>query len=231
MSRLLELASNRWAHASGALWLPQSRTVLIADAHLGYGWAQRRRGELGPLRDDGAGARLHDLLAELQPLTVVFLGDLVHAPRPAPEEHELIAGVLTGVALRAAVVIVRGNHDRGFLRDFGDLGYPLVTEWRGEGIVAVHGDRLPPIGDEHLVLGHFHPALSPRDAAGAKQRIPVFAWTEQTTILPAFSQFAAGCDLVRNWTPEISLALGAGRVKVAACTGKRVAQLPFRRPG
>ncbi len=230
MNRLLELANGRFGHASGALWLPAERTLFVADAHLGYGWAQRRRGELGPLADEKIRVQLLSTLDELAPQTLVFLGDLVHAPRPAAEEQRLIADILRAASTKARVIIVRGNHDRGFERDFSALEYSLVSEWRAPGLLAVHGDRLPPVADEHLVLGHFHPALSPRDAAGARQRIPAFVWTAGTTILPAFSPFAAGADLARHWTPALDAALGPGAVKVAVCTGKRVAQLPFRRP-
>ncbi|MBY0503780.1 MAG: metallophosphoesterase [Bryobacteraceae bacterium] len=228
MSSLLEIGPGRWAHASGALWLPDPRTLLIADAHLGYGWAQRRRGELGPVADKDIAARLTHLLDELQPRELVFLGDVVHAPYPSAEERRLIVDVFTRMAARANLVLVRGNHDRGLTRDFG---YPLVTEWRAPGLLAAHGDRLPPVNDEHLVLGHFHPVLTPRDAAGARRRLPVFTWTEHTTILPAFSPFAAGADLHKHFTAELAIALGSGQVCIAACTGQRVARLPFRRPG
>ena len=227
MTRLLEIGEGRWAHASGALWLPDPRALLIADAHLGYGWAQRRRGELGPVADQDMEARLTHLLDELQPRHLVFLGDVVHAPYPSPEERRLIVDVFTSMAARADLVLVRGNHDRGLTRDFG---YPLVTEWRAPGLLAVHGDRLPPVNEEHLVLGHFHPVYSPRDAAGARLRIPVFTWTERTTILPAFSPFAAGADLHKHFTAELASALGSGEVRIAACTGQRVARIPFRRP-
>ena len=229
MSRLLDLSNGRWAHASGALWLPAEGALLIADAHLGYGWAQRRRGELGPVTDGAIAGRLTHLLDELSPRTLIFLGDLVHAPHPVPAEHRAIAEVLALVAARASLVIVRGNHDRGFARDFGALGYAVVPEWRCAGVLAVHGDRLPPVADEHLVVGHFHPALTLRDAAGAKRRIPIFAFTGHTTILPAFSPYAAGTDLFRHWSPPLEAALGPGLVRVAACSGKRVAEIPFRR--
>lgn len=227
MSRLLELSEGRWAHASGALWLPDPSALLIADLHLGYGWAQRRRGELGPVADEAIAGRLQSLLDELTPRTVVFLGDFVHAPSPAPEERQAISTVLALVAARTEVVIVRGNHDRKFAQDFN---CPLLDEWRCPGVLAVHGDRLRAIEAEHLVLGHFHPALSLHDAAGAKRRLPVFAFTAQTTILPAFSSFAAGADLKKHWPPQLQAALGQGPVRVVACTGQRVAELPFRRP-
>lgn len=228
MKRLLELENGRWGHASGALWVPACAALLIADLHIGYSWAQRRRGELGPLTDHHLHTRLHAVIDELAPATVVLLGDIVHAPRPSEEENRLISDLLTGIATHRNLVLVRGNHDRGFARDFAT--YSLVTEWRADGLLAVHGDRLPPVNEEHLILGHFHPSYSPRDAAGARQKLPVFAWTAQTTILPAFSPFAAGADLHRHWTPALGLALGTGIVNIAACTGNQIARLPFRRP-
>jgi len=230
MKRLLELENGRWGHASGALWLPACSALLIADVHFGYSWAQRRRGELGPLADHALNTRIQEILEELSPSTVVLLGDIVHAPRPSDEEKQLVSDLLASIALGRNLVLVRGNHDRRFAQDFASLSYPLATEWRTAGLLAVHGDRLPPVGDEHLVLGHFHPSYSPRDAAGVRQKLPVFAWTKQTTILPAFSPFAAGADLHRYWTPTLELALGAGPVRIAACTGKQIALLPFRRP-
>ena len=62
-------------HPSGALWLPARRTALIADLHLGFAWAQRRRGELWPLTDAGAKVRLEALCDELKPKTLVLVGD------------------------------------------------------------------------------------------------------------------------------------------------------------
>ncbi len=230
MTRLLELAPGRYAHASGALWLPEPRTLLIADAHLGYGWAQRRRGELGPLVDGGIDRQLTDLATELAAASVVFLGDLVHAPRPAPAEFAEIARTLEAVARHAEVIVVRGNHDRAFWKDFASLGFAPLREWRHPGLLATHGDRLPPIAGEHLVIGHFHPSFAPRDSAGARRRMRVFLWNERTTVLPAFSPFAAGSDVARFWPADLGAALGSGPVRLAACTGSRIAELPFRRP-
>src|SRR5690349_11353616 len=92
--KLIDLGQGRMAHASGALWLPDRRTVLVADVHLGFGWALRRRGQLGPVSDAGVGRKLASVAAELQPETIVFLGDLVHAPRPTPQERDLVETTL-----------------------------------------------------------------------------------------------------------------------------------------
>src|SRR5687768_17009308 len=89
-TRTVELAHGRFAHASGALWLPDADTILLADVHLGFGWALRRRGQLGPVQDSAVRKKLFDVVDELRPRVVVFLGDVVHAPRPAPAEREAI---------------------------------------------------------------------------------------------------------------------------------------------
>src|SRR5690349_3818652 len=81
---LLQIRPGMFAHASGALWLDEIRTLIAADVHLGYGWALRRRGQLGPVGDDKVCQKLISVVKELAPEEIVFLGDLVHAPRPAP---------------------------------------------------------------------------------------------------------------------------------------------------
>jgi metallophosphoesterase superfamily enzyme len=99
-------------YPSGALWLPERGIALIADLHLGFALAHRRRGELWPLTDGGAKARLAELCNELQPKTLVLVGDVIYAPRPCPEEEELIGGTLNAISKRTQVICVAGNHDR-----------------------------------------------------------------------------------------------------------------------
>lgn len=227
-ARLFEISPEHFAHASGALWLPGSKTVLIADAHLGYGWAQRRRGELGPVRDHLAQQKIADLIDELSPTEAVFLGDLVHAPRPGKLERDLIETVLRSLAERVRLTFVRGNHDRGFERDFAALEIPLVEQWRRGGTVALHGDRIHRDSAACIVLGHLHPSLPIEDAAGVWQRIPVFLTAPGILILPAFSPFAAGFNLMQGFPAELAGALPREMNAIAA-TGKRVVPLgPIR---
>ncbi len=223
---MLEIGEGRWAHASGALWLPDCQTLLIADAHLGYGWAQRRRGELGPLRDQDAVGKLEAVLDELGPEEVVVVGDLVHAPKPGVEERALIQKSLEQIEQRARLRVVLGNHDRALERDFG---VQALASYRCGEVLAIHGNRLPEDWEGHLVMGHFHPAYSIQDAAGARRRLPVFAATERFTILPAFSPFAAGLNLRFGWPAELKTLLGGRRPKLFAVTGKRVVALAIRR--
>ncbi len=190
----------------------------MADVHLGYGWALRRRGQLGPVGDALVCRKLMDTVAELNPAEVVFLGDLVHAPRPAPEERAAVETTVRSLASRAPVVVVLGNHDRGLVRDFPSLPARICREWTGGGIVAVHGDQAIPSA-AHVVIGHLHPAFGVKDHAGASHRMPVFVTGDDLTLLPAFSPLAAGCDL-RDRLP-----VQPRSARVVAASGKRVVDL------
>ncbi|MDX2267598.1 MAG: hypothetical protein NW208_05800 [Bryobacter sp.] len=227
MAKQIEIARGIVAHASGALWMEAAGALLVADAHLGYGWAQRRKGELGPVGDGGAAERLRTLVEEFTPRELVFLGDTVHAPKPLPEERRGVEEVISHLAERTRVKVVEGNHDRAFRRDFGHLPVEVEKQWRWEDCLALHGDKLhlelPEAG--YYIVGHFHPAVGLRDDAGARRRVPVFLTGTRGCVLPAFSPFASGFDILRDRLPrELKEVLGEYRVLPA--TGRQVVELP-----
>jgi putative SbcD/Mre11-related phosphoesterase len=229
MEQQLSLGPGRVGHASGALYVETSGTLVVADAHLGYGWAQRRRGQMGPVTDGGIGERLRGVVREFAARELVFLGDTVHAPRPSVLEREMIEGVLRGLMEVVEVKVVAGNHDRAFGRDFAGLGIAVSGVWREGGLVGLHGDRLDvelPEG-EHYLLGHLHPAVKLADDAGVARRAPAFLVGERATVLPAFSPFAAGFDVKEGKLPREVKAL-LGRHEVVVATGRRVVRLPAR---
>ena len=216
------------AHRSAALWIPESRTALVADVHLGYSWAQRRRGELGPLADARARDKLLTVISELRPLQIVFLGDLVHAPRPCPPEREWIEGTLLAVGQTSAVIAVKGNHDRAFAREFGHLPVRVCEHWSDGRVIAVHGDRLaaaPVAENKTLVVGHLHPCLSVRDAAGATQKLPIFLVNRYCIVLPAFSPFARGYDVSCGLPDDLRACFQDEPINAYAVTNSRIVPL------
>jgi len=215
------------AHASGGLWLEESETLVLADLHLGYGWAQRRRGQLGPLVDHETRAKMIHALDEIKPRKLLLLGDIVHAPEPGPDESAWITSTLREMLDRAELVCVEGNHDRQFEADFEGLGIPLVAEWRVGSLRAIHGDRMPnqlPIG-QRLIIGHLHPAIGLEDAAGVRHRVPAFLIAGPVVVLPAFSPFATGLDVWRDMPGEVAELSGGAAPEVIAATGSRAVAL------
>lgn len=228
MSNTASLLPGLLAHSSGALWIPESRTALVADVHLGYSWAQRRRGELGPLADVAAKEKLLLLAADLNPQQFVFLGDLVHAPKPCTPEREWIENLLTELTGRAQIIAVRGNHDRAFAREFGHLPLTTVETWSAPGILALHGDRLSNAAipeSATLIMGHLHPSLSLRDASGANRKFPLFLVTPHCIVLPAFSPFASGFDVACGLPAELMACFQTSEISAYAVTATRVASL------
>ena len=84
--------------------------------HLGYAWAQRRRGQLGPVVDGGAAERVWAVIDELQAARVVLLGDIVHAPNPAPVERMWIEAALAGMESTGRTDLCAGQPRPGFFR-------------------------------------------------------------------------------------------------------------------
>lgn len=213
--------------------MAKSRTAIVADVHLGYSWAQRRRGELGPLADFRTREKLFALVDQLEPSRIVFLGDLVHAPRPCAPEREWIENILIELSGRAALVSVRGNHDRAFGREFGHSAIEICESWSNGLVTAVHGDRLdeaPTPELQTLIVGHLHPCLAVRDAAGASQKLPVFLVNRACMVLPAFSPFASGFDIACGLPQALSERFGGEPIEAFVATNTRVARLgPLQR--
>lgn len=230
----VEFAPGLVACAGGGLWLPSEETLLVADVHLGYAWAQRRKGQLGPLTDGAVHEKLLHLTERLRPRRLVVLGDLVHAARPAMEERAVIERTLESLCQQMEMVLVRGNHDRGFARDFRGWPIRLAPYWQGHGVTAAHGDRceFPVAEDDVLVLGHWHPSVSIRDAAGTTLRLPAFLVWRRFVVLPAFSPFASGFDVSRGLPPEMSAMLPSQDepAEVLAVTAQRVRRLGRLQP-
>jgi putative SbcD/Mre11-related phosphoesterase len=227
LSTVVSLQPGLEAHPSGALWLAKSRTLLIADLHLGYSWAQRRKGELGPLADERTRARVLAVTGEFSPGRLVFVGDVVHAPRPCPEERLWIEALLSQLAERAELIAVRGNHDRLFAREFAQSPVTTVESWSEDSLLAMHGDRLPgrPLDSGTLVLGHLHPSLIIHDAAGAGQRLPVFLANCRCIVLPAFSPFARGYNVADGLPEDLLAQFGDEDIEAYAASQKRVVRL------
>lgn len=206
--------------------MPGTQTLLIADLHLGRGWAQRRRGELWPLTSDSEITKLDAVIAELAPRAIVFLGDLVHAPRPAPAERDETETQLRRWQSCAELTVVRGNHDRAFGFDYAArLGIAFTEEWCAGDCVAIHGDRPPsklPVPGARIVLGHLHPALRIEDSAGVGHKLPAFLIGERVIVLPAFSPLAAGVSMWDNIPPELAELNGSSQFEAILTTGKRV---------
>lgn len=183
----VEIAPDLRLTGDGAAWLPDESAAVIADVHIGYARAARRRGGYLPQVEGAAAlaARVLALTARLEARRLVIAGDLRHSTRDvdAAELAEVAAFLDRLAAGLERVELVSGNHDRGA------AGMQALV--RVGSVDVVH--QPPPTAPARwTVCGHLHPSTTVRDETGAGARYPCALAGPRTLVLPAFTEWAGG---------------------------------------
>jgi DNA ligase-associated metallophosphoesterase len=176
--------------ASGALWLAESRALVVADLHLEKGSAYAARGQMLPPYDTRETLRrLEEEVAALAPALLVFLGDTFHDRAAESRLAQDDAQRLRGLAAGRRLIWVVGNHDAD-----GPTALPgeVADEIRLEGLILRHEPRPGPQPGE--VSGHLHPCARVTAASGRVRR-RCFITDAERAILPAFGAYAGGLNV------------------------------------
>ena len=218
MNGALEVTPGIHVTGSGVAWIPEARTIVVADVHVGYELAASRRGGYLPTVERGAliGSRLVALARSVNATRVVVAGDLRHSTRDvdALERGEL-ADLASAVRASVRLDVVLGNHDRG-----GSLpGEPALPALSVGDVDIVHEPpRSAPA--RWTICGHLHPRVTLRDETGASSRFACALVGQRTIVLPAFSEWAGGTE-VRRLLPQ----LAAGPWRVLPMVGGEIADV------
>ena len=211
---------------SGALWVPAYRTLIASDLHLEKGSAFAVRGQMLPPYDSPATlAKLEAEIEDLDPATVVLLGDSFHDARAVERLGEAEHARLTRLATGRRWIWLEGNHDLQALAGALDrLTGEVVTTLRVGALNLIHEPQPGEAVGE--VAGHLHPAA--RVAAyGRSVRRPCFVTDGRRIILPAFGAFTGGLDArhpaIANLFAAPPLIAALGREKVHALAWERLA--------
>jgi putative SbcD/Mre11-related phosphoesterase len=192
--------------------LKLGRTLVIADLHLGYEVSMAREGFYLPRIFREVTGKLKNIIERERPRRLVINGDLKHSFIPEwRERKELEAFVEEISPLVQEIVLVRGNHDVGTLW-LRELGVEVVDELEIGKWKLVHGHKL--VEGERFIIGHEHPAIRLRDEVGALVKVPAFLVGEKLIVLPAFSPWAYGNDVLREIASPFLRAYDVSRAKV-----------------
>lgn len=200
------------------LWMPERKTLLIADAHFGKAATFRAGGIFVPRGTTATTlARLDAALTRTDAARLIFLGDLLHAREGrSPETLRLVA---EWRASRAAVemVLVRGNHDRAAGDPPESLGIACVDAPMLEGPFAfTHHPRV--VDGCYDIAGHVHPAVRLRGRGRQWERLACFWVRSDVMVLPAFGDFT-GLGDVELAEGDRAFAVADGAVvEVSVCT-------------
>jgi len=188
-----------------AALLVASRTLLVADLHLGKAATFRRAGM--PVPEGSAQsdlARLAAVVAARRPRRIVILGDLFHARGGAtPRVFEEFAALRARIAA-TEVVLVLGNHDRSVGKLPGMLGidacvpfldeppFSFVHEPAAAGAADAGGAVDWAARGRFTFAGHLHPTVTLRSPGGDRLVERCFAAEPSLLVLPAFGSFTGG---------------------------------------
>jgi DNA ligase-associated metallophosphoesterase len=209
-----------WLLSDHAAWCEASRTLFIADLHLGK--ASTMRAGMLPVAPGVCRAaaekdlaRVVALVLQTNATNLVILGDLLHARQARDESLMTLVRAWRGSTEIAPIEItlVRGNHDRSSGDPPDDWRFRCVDE--GE-LWPIPGScdfwslwHVPPInqrGVERFLAGHVHPVFNLRRGGISAGRSPCFhIFSEQPgqrsrgMILPAFGSFTGGAHVPQGW--------------------------------
>ena len=210
----------------GAL-LPASRTLLVADLHLGKAATFRRAGI--PIPEGSAQgdlARLETLVRDHDVARVLVLGDLLHAASGCTPDVVAEFRAFRDRLTTTAVVLILGNHDVAARRLAGELGLdacvsaldepPLRFVHIADAATAADDEALP-LGIGLVVAGHVHPRLKLRAPSGDRFADRCFHLDDRVLTLPAFGSFTGGhaveiTDSARVWLARDDAVLDVTRL-------------------
>lgn len=172
-----------------AALLTDSRTLLVADAHVGKATSFRALGvpvPRGTTSETLAG--LSALIDRHAVQRVVFLGDFLHSPKA--HAAATLAAVARWREAHTALplVLVRGNHDDRAGDPPAELGFAIVDEPLRDGALALCHHPVP-VDDAYVIAGHLHPCVSVHGRAHERLRLPCFHVGPHVAVLPAFGSF------------------------------------------
>jgi DNA ligase-associated metallophosphoesterase len=191
-----------------AVFHPASRSLLLADVHLGKAATFRMLGVTVPSgTTERTLARLDVLLRGSGARALYLLGDLLHGPHGRQAEMFDALSQWRARHPSVEVVLVRGNHDSHAGDPPARCGIDVVDPGHGvAGLRLLHEpepDYEPasaqgpasPLGlarePEFSLAGHLHPVWR-LGARADRLRLPCFWVRRRGMVLPAFGEFTGG---------------------------------------
>jgi uncharacterized protein len=195
-----------WLLPDRAVFLPDSKALLVADVHIGKAATFRSLGVPVPRGTTQSNlARLTLLLVQTGASSLYILGDFFHGPmanqvdiidelRLWRQQHDSVE-----------IILVGGNHDAkaGPLQQAIGVAFEhaphLIKIESGVSFRLLHEPSAgAKAGDEFSFAGHWHPVQRLKGRVDSA-RLPCFWQQSHQLILPAFGEFTGGHPV--QWEP------------------------------
>lgn len=176
----------------GAVLLPETETLVVADLHLGKGTSARARGLLLPPGDTISTLEKVLLLIEAHaPRLLIALGDSFHDHSAGKRLLDAERALLNCISQKVDPLWITGNHDGV---PVSEVAGDWLEEYRCGDLLLRHiPSAVIPAGHAELA-GHLHPKIRIRSRGHVMSR-PCFITGEERLILPAIGAYTGGLDI------------------------------------
>ena len=179
------------ADASGAIFWPAEKALLVADLHLEKGSHYAERGSLLPPYDSlETLLQLAEAIEDYRPERVIALGDSFHSSGGVARLGEDDLERLRILQEDRDWIWITGNHDPQIAARAGGR---VMRQLRLAGITLRHEPSAG--GVTHEIAGHLHPAAR-LSMNGHSIRRPCFVSNGRRVVMPAFGAYAGGLNVL-----------------------------------
>ena len=187
-----------------ALWLEESKTVVIADLHLGLETLLASKGVYFPkfqweeMKED-----LQEIFGEYPAQQVIINGDTKHDfAKSSRKEKKEVKKLLNFLSLQVnKIKLIKGNHDNYLIYSVKEFENASLEEKVClNNTCFIHGDEEQlDVEEDYVVAGHEHPALVLTDELGVEEKVRCFLYGKyqgkKVIVMPAFSKLAEGSQV------------------------------------
>jgi len=171
-----------------ALFWPDKKYLILSDLHLGKTGHFRKSGIAAPGKANLKNIeRLSNLVNNIQPKKILFLGDLFHSSANR-EWFQFEEWRKTFPEL--SILLVTGNHDQLHSSFYQSADIEVIDRLELENFLFVHdASDLQKSSDTTIISGHIHPGVKLKGKGKQKLRLPCYSISDHQIILPAFGEF------------------------------------------
>ncbi len=176
---------------SGALYVPELKTLLVADLHLEKASNLARRGvHLPPYDTRESLTQLLAVVQAINPHQIIFLGDSFHDNDAGQRIDSTDLATLRALTAQADIIWITGNHDP---KPPPDVGGRIVDQVLLGSIILRH-EPAALEGHEFEIAGHLHPGAGVSQR-GKHIRCKCFIGNASRLVMPAFGSFTGALSV------------------------------------
>jgi uncharacterized protein len=188
-----------------ALYLKKEKTLIIADAHIGYEEALNKQGIMIPRTAfKELIIRLENILKKVKPINIVLNGDIKHEfGQISKTEWRNTLKLIDFLQKNCKnLILIKGNHDKILDPIAKKKNITITDQLILNNTIITHGHKLikPDKKIKTIIIGHEHPAITLGDLA-RKEKYKCFLkgkWKNKTLIVqPSLKLISEGTDITK----------------------------------